>query len=269
MEHEQDVLDAWSQFKVPLGPRPFTWEDHCLAEAALEARGRLIVHYHPLVKQVAAKEWVKLQGHVDQEDLASYGMFGLMDAMEKYDASREVKFEIYARPRIKGQIYDELRKIDWIPRNVRTRARDLETAREEIEGALGRPASHFEVADHLGLPLADYWRASDQSQVSLVPLVSEMVTSEFDSYESTYNSAELDRSSNPEDHYEINQLAGIVSNAVAGLDERLKMILALYYLQDLTLVEIGEMLGVTGGRVCQLQSRALAELHDVIGALAA
>lgn len=248
-EGEQEVDDAWADFK---------------ASGTVDTRNALIVNYSGLVPPIASRVHARLMGHVEHEDLVAYGMFGLMDAIEKFDHERGAKFKTYAQARIQGQMYDEIRKLSWVPRNVLSRSRDLERGREELEATLGRPATHAELATHLGLELVEYWRISDQSQVSVVPLVSEMVTSEFETFESSWNSAELDRGSNPEDAFEVNQISLLLSEAVASMDERLRTILVLYYFQGLTLNEIGRLLGVTGGRVCQLQGRAFAELQDVL-----
>lgn len=277
MGNEQDIVGAWSRFKVQLGPRPLTYSDHLLEQDAHEARNELVVHYSPIVYGVAPKVHQTLQGHVEIDDLISFGMFGLMDALERFDTERMradgngmISFKTYATPRIRGQMFDEVRKLSWIPRNVLAKGRDMEKAREEAELILGRPAEHAELATHMGLDLIEYWRLFDQSNISIVPLVSEISTNEFESFESTFNTAEIDHASNPEDLVGVSHIATMISDSVANMDERQRLILALYYLQDLTLGEIGEVLGVTGGRVCQLLSRALTDLQGGLsGVLAA
>jgi len=263
MGNEQEVADAWAWFKE---------------SGSLDARNWLTVHYSPMIRGIAIKAHRRLQGHVEVDDLISFGAIGLMNAIERFDPDRvrmvdgvakKVAFKTFATPRVWGQMFDEVRKLSWIPRNVLAKARDLEKARAECEVLLGRPAEHAEVAEYLGLEIGEYFRLADQSQVSIVPLVSEVVTSEFDAFEGNWNTAEIDHSSNPEDAYQVNRISAKISEAVAGMDERLRTIIALHYLQDMTLAEIGDLLGITGGRVSQLVSRALAEIRDDLGAIAA
>ena len=130
----------------------------------LEARNALILHYTSLVRVVSAKVAAQLPKMVDREDLASYGIFGLLDAIEKYDLSKNVKFETYAVTRIRGSIFDEIRGLDWVPRTVRAKARDVERAEVELHASFGRPPEDSEVAGHLGITLIDLWAIQSQTE---------------------------------------------------------------------------------------------------------
>lgn len=234
-----------------------------------ECRNQLILHYSSLVRYVAAKVGGSLPPMVDRDDLVSYGMFGLIDAIDKFDPEKGVKFETYGVTRIRGAIYDEIRSLDWVPRSVRSKARDIDKARAEAEAELGRPAEHTEVAQHLGLSLSEYWQLVSQANApSSVP--------DSLDYDAFYDSADgrehgsgafraIDAMANPGDLLESNEVIALVGEAVDNMDERSKTILVLYYLHGMTLAEIGQILGVTESRVCQLQSKVLQSLSDTLG----
>lgn len=242
---DAEVLDeAWSLYKMT---------------NAIEHRNRLVLHYTSLVTYVAKKVSKGLPPMVDLDDLISYGMFGLMDAIQKFDLDRGVKFDTYAVTRIRGAIIDELRDLDWVPRSIRSKAREVEKAREELEGSLGRPAEHGELAQHLGLSLEDYWMLASQAQASVVESRDQHMDGDSP-HETTF-----DPLSNPEDLIQASEIAELLSEAISSMDERSKTILVLYYLEDMTLAEIGHSLGVTQSRVCQLQSKVLQALGGVLG----
>lgn len=225
----------------------------------MEHRNQLILHYSSLVRYVAAKIGGSLPATVDREDLASYGMFGLIDAIDRFDPEKGVKFETYGVTRIRGAIYDELRALDWVPRSVRSKTREIEAARVEVEAVLGRPGEHLEVAQHLGLSLTDYWMLASQANAP---------SSSHDSLDDMadgFHSEPLDRSADPGQHVESDEVINLISEAVDNMDERSKTILVLYYFHDRTLSEIGEILGVTQSRVCQLMSRVLQGLSKTLG----
>lgn len=230
----------------------------------LEHRNRLVLHYASLVRYVAVKVGASLPPMVDRDDLISYGTFGLMDAIEKFDLDKGVKFETYAMARIRGAIYDEIRNLDWVPRSIRSKGRDLERARAEVEGALGRPAANEELAQNLGLSMEDYWLLSSQASITKVTTLSDEFggDSEFDN---NWGVTKVDPNSDPSQLFESEEVADLVGAAVSNMDERSKTILALYYLQEMTLSEIGKIMGVTVSRVCQLQSKALQQLGEALG----
>ncbi len=229
-------------------------------------RDRLIVHYAPLVKFVAGRVAVGLPQSVDQADLVSYGIFGLIDAIEKFDPARGFKFETYAIARIKGNILDELRSIDWVPRSVRAKARSIEKAYSKLEGQLHRTPSEHELAAELDL--TDSQLQSALSQISFVGIVAldEMLSSGDRGDGITLGDTIADQGAGPVDAYEVEEMRSILGDAIARLPEREKVVLTLYYYEGLTLAEIGSVLGVTESRVCQIHTKAVLQLRSRMAA---
>lgn len=233
------------------------------ATGDLELRNALMLHYSPTVRYVAGKISETLPAMVDREDLVSYGMLGLMDAIEKFELAKGMQFQTYGVHRIRGEIYDQIRALDWVPRSVRSQARTLDKARKEVELTLGRPAEHHEVAGHMGLSMSTYNTSLSQSYVpQMSTFASVSASSDDDSYE---QDSVYDPMMNPESLVETGEVIGLVAEAVNDMDQRSKTILVLYYLQEMTLAEIGKILGVTESRVCQLQSKMLSSLRDSLG----
>lgn len=235
----------------------------------MESRNSLVLHYTSLVRYVAAKIGGTLPAMVERDDLISYGMFGLIDAIDKFSLDKGVKFETYGVARIRGAIIDEIRALDWVPRSIRSKARDVEKARAEVEVELGRPAEHSEVAAVLGLEMDEYWVLSSQATISYVQssdrgfFTSELM--EANGGETGHYEAHFDPAANPEDVFQASEIIDLLGEAVDNMDESSKTILFLYYLQGMTLAEIGRILGVTESRVCQLQSKVLLSLADSLG----
>ena len=245
---EAALRDLWGQFKKS-------------GEGAL--RERLILHYSPLVKYVAGRVAVGLPQNVEQADLVSYGIFGLIDAIEKFDLDRGYKFETYAIARIKGAILDELRSIDWVPRSVRAKARSLEKAYAKLEGQLHRTPTDEELANELGLSEDQF--QSTLSQISFIGLVAldEMLSVGGDRGESlSLGDTVADSSEGPVAAYEVEEMRQILADAINRMPEREKIVLTLYYYEGLTLAEIGEVLGVTESRVCQIHTKAIFQLRS-------
>jgi RNA polymerase sigma factor FliA len=230
-------------------------------------RDQLIVHYSPLVKYVAGRVAVGLPQNVDQGDLVSYGIFGLIDAIEKFDLDRGFKFETYAISRIKGAIIDELRSIDWVPRSVRSKARSLEKAYGKLESELHRTPTDAELADELGM--TDSQLQSTFSQISFIGLVAldEMLGGERTGGDSmTLGDTIADSRDGPMAAYEVEEMRQILAQAINDMPEREKIVLTLYYYEGLTLAEIGEVLGVTESRVCQIHTKSVIHLRAKIAA---
>ncbi|MGQ0617498.1 MAG: RNA polymerase sigma factor WhiG [Acidimicrobiia bacterium] len=231
--------------------------------AGQKERDALIVHYSPLVKYVAGRVAVGLPQNVDQADLVSYGIFGLIDAIDKFEPSRGYKFETYAISRIKGAILDELRSIDWVPRSVRAKARSLEKAYAKLESELHRTPSDVELADALGLTEAQL--QSTLNQISFVGLVAldEMLSASAERGDSvTIGDTVPDPTDGPVAAYEVEEMRQILASAIDRMPEREKIVLTLYYYEGLTLAEIGEVLGVTESRVCQIHTKAVLQLRS-------
>jgi len=242
------------------------WDDY-KASGSREARDRLIVRYSPLVKYVAGRVAVGLPQNVEQSDLVSYGIFGLIDAIEKFDLDRGFKFETYAIARIKGAILDELRSIDWVPRSVRAKARALEKAYAKLEADLHRTPTDEELAEELNM--TEEQLQSTLSQISFVGLVAldEMLSVSGDRGESvSLGDTIADSGEGPVAAYEVEEMRQILAEAINRMGEREKIVLTLYYYEGLTLAEIGQVLGVTESRVCQIHTKAVLQLRSKLAA---
>ena len=225
-------------------------------------RDRLILTYAPLVKFVAGRLGASLPSHVDEQDLVSYGLLGLISAIERFDIDREIKFETYAISRVKGAIIDELRSLDWVPRSVRTRAREIERAISELERQLMRAPTDEEIATKVGL-------TSDELEASLSE-ISRTSIAALDELWSPSSSGgdpialidtiEDTSGPDPESSLEQTEMKEALGEAIARLPEREKLVVTLYYYEELTLREIGEVLGVTESRVSQLHTKAVLRL---------
>src|SRR6266498_443211 len=238
------------------------WHDY-KSSGGKQARDELIVHYSPLVKFVAGRVASGLPQSVEQADLVSYGIFGLIDAIEKYDPSRGIKFETYAISRIKGAIIDELRAIDWIPRSVRFKAREVEKAYASLENRLHRTPTDAEVAQQLGISTDELHHIFNQISFVSVVALDELLTvgSERGDRVSLVDTLEDKTAEDPETAFESEEMKGILAGAINRLAEREKIVITLYYYEGLTLAEIGQVLGVTESRVCQMHTKAVLQLR--------
>jgi RNA polymerase sigma factor for flagellar operon FliA len=240
------------------------WEAFWGSSSA-SARDRLILHYAPLVKYVAGRLAAGLPQSVQQEDLVSNGMFGLMDALDKFDPERQVKFETYAIPRIRGAILDELRAMDWVPRSVRFKAREVEKAHAELEGKLHRAPTDGEVAGHLGMSLEELHEVNTQiSFVSVLALEDAIGGDEQGEPRSLLDTLADAASADPGSGLEGQEMRGLLSAAINSLTEREKIVVTLYYFEGLTLAEIGDILGVTESRVCQIHTKSVGNLRRAL-----
>ena len=226
------------------------------------ARDALILNYSPLVKYVAGRLASGLPQSVDTADLISYGIFGLIDAIKKFDPERAIKFETYAIARIKGAIIDELRAMDWVPRSVRSRAREIETSYIALENLLKRVPSDQEVADHMGVTIKDFQAILTKlSYTSVVSFEELWVGGDRDEGQSALGSIKDDAAEDPVAIFESVEIKDILAGAIDRLPEREKTVIALYYYEGLTLKEIGQVLGVTESRVSQLHTKAVLRLR--------
>ncbi len=252
MTSDQDrgtIEDLWAEFK---------------GTGAVGARDRLIIHYSPLVKYVAGRVSAGLPHSIEQSDLVSYGIFGLIDAIEKFDTSRNIKFETYAITRIKGSIIDELRSIDWVPRSVRAKARTVERAYAKLEAELLRAPSDAEVAAELGISEDELQQIFNQiSFVGLIALDEVLSSGSGERGETTtLGDTIADRGEGPVAAFEVEEMKHLLASAINRLGDREKIVLTLYYYESLTLAQIGEVLGVTESRVCQIHTKAVLQLRS-------
>ncbi len=248
MEDETAEVDQlWSEYKRSGGRR---------------ARDQLIVRYSPLVKFVAGRVSAGLPQSIEQADLVSYGMFGLIDAIEKFDTDRNIKFETYAITRIKGAIIDELRSIDWVPRSVRAKARAVEQTYASLEASLGRAPTDSEVASALQISEADLQQIFGQISYIGIVALDEVISSGGERGDSvTLGDSLADRGEGPMAAFEVEEMKQILAGAINRLGDREKIVLSLYYYENLTLAQIGQVLGVTESRVCQIHTKAVMQLR--------
>ena len=227
------------------------------------SREKLILHYAPLVKYVASRVATGLPATIEQSDLASYGMFGLIDALEKFDNDRGIKFETYAIPRIKGAILDELRAMDWVPRSVRFKAREVEKAYAEIEAKEKRQPTEREVADRLGVSLDDLHDVINQISFVSVMALDEALAGSGDKGEQVSLIDTLADQAQPDPALGVEDMEtrSMLAAAINELSEREKVVLTLYYFEGMTLAQIGEILEVTESRVCQIHTKAVGQLR--------
>ena len=235
---EVELRELWRRYKKDRDPN---------------ARERLVVAYSPMVKFVAGRLGAGLPSHVEDADLISYGLMGLIGAIERFEPERGIKFETFAMTRIRGAIIDELRSLDWVPRSVRSRAREIEEAQQKLEHELQRAPTEeelqeslLEIANSSVYALDELWAISDSSgdQVSLLDTISDPSAAD------------------PQEALDTTEVKERLAEAIGSLPEREQLVVALYYYEGLTLREIGEVLGVTDSRVSQLHTKAVMRLKS-------
>jgi RNA polymerase sigma factor FliA len=230
------------------------------------ARERLVVAYSPLVKFIAGRMASGLPSHVEEADLISYGLLGLIGAIERFDPDREIKFETFAVARVKGAIIDELRSLDWVPRSVRARARDVEKAHAELEAELQRAPTDEEMAAKLQMDIEEFNDSLLEIANSSVLALDDLWT--FADPEggggqiSVLDTIQDPNAIDPEIEAHASELKDRLADAIESLPERERLVVALYYYENLTLREIGEVLGVTESRVSQLHTKAVLALRS-------
>ncbi len=244
---DRDEMELWSEYVKTKEPG---------------IRDYFIGKYAPLVKYVAGKVAVGMPHNVEFDDLVSYGTFGLLDAIEKYDPSKEVKFKTYAMTRIRGAVFDELRTIDWIPRSIRQKAKQVEKIIVELENKLGRTVEDEEIAQELDLSLEEFHTlVSKISGTSLVSLNDIWHGNDESDELSFLETIESPSNMNPDVMVEREEIKGMIIESIKKLPDKEKKVIVLYYYEDLTLKEIGEVLEVTESRVSQLHTKAIMRLR--------
>jgi RNA polymerase sigma factor for flagellar operon FliA len=231
-------------------------------------RDRLILTYAPLVKYVAGRLGSGLPSHVDEGDLVSYGLLGLIGAIERFDPDRDIKFETYAIARIKGSIIDELRSMDWVPRSVRARARDIERTIATLESKLTRAPTDEEIARHLGITEEEFQDSLLEISRTSIAALDELWSSSASGGDpiALIDTIEDPGAAEPQRAMAHTELREALGEAIARLPEREKLVVTLYYYEELTLREIGEVLGVTESRVSQLHTKAILRLKARLSA---
>jgi RNA polymerase sigma factor for flagellar operon FliA len=226
-------------------------------------RDFFVKQYAPLVKYVAGKVAIGMPNNVEFDDLVGFGVFGLFDAIEKYDPTKHVKFKTYAVTRIRGSIFDELRSIDWVPRSVRQKSREVEDTIRTLESRLGRSATDEEIAQAMSLNVEEFQSLILKiSSTSILSLNDVWYSGEDDDQISIVESIESPTSLNPDTIVEREEIKRVIVEAINELPEKEKKVLILYYYEDLTLKEIGHVLGVTESRISQLHTKAIMRLRS-------
>jgi len=240
------------------------WWQEFKQEGNPEAREKLILAYVHLVKYVAGRVAIGLPPNVEFDDLVSYGIIGLVDSIAKFDPERGVKFETYAISRIRGAMIDGLRSVDWVPRSVRRKAKELDMTIARLEGRLGRSPTDEEICEELGLDMDDYcsllMEVSCTTLTSLDDLWSDQ-TSDSGVGIRYLDLVEGKKENEPEQIVELAETKRLLATAIDALPERERLIIALYYYEGLTLREIGEILDISESRVCQIHSKVIACLR--------
>jgi RNA polymerase sigma factor for flagellar operon FliA len=226
-------------------------------------RGKIINEFAPLIKYIASRIAIRLPPHIDLNDLINAGVIGLIDAIEKFDAGKQIKFKTYAEFRIRGAILDELRSMDWVPRSVRQKARKVEDAYSRLEYNLGRPASDDEVAKEMNVDMDTFYRLlSETASVSLLSLDD---LGEDDNDLSRRNLLEFiiqDDKDWPSHKIRYAEVRTMVAKAIQSLPEKECMVISLYYYDELTMKEIGHVLKFTESRVSQIHTKAILRLRS-------
>lgn len=229
-----------------------------------ELREKIILEYAPLVKLVAGRLSMYLGYNVEYDDLVSYGIFGLIDAIDKYDYAKEVKFETYASLRIRGAILDQIRKMDWIPRTIRQKQKRIDAVCKDIETRLGRSATDEEIALELGISDDEYLEWQSQMKITNVVSLNEYMEqgAEVPAEGNQFTTSRFD---SPEENIEKEELKKVLEESLEQLTEKEKKVILLYYYEDLTLKEISNVLEVSESRISQLHTRALQKMKTKMG----
>jgi RNA polymerase sigma factor for flagellar operon FliA len=240
-------------------------------DAGISARLReqIVLEHTPLIRYIVNRIAVRLPSHIDLDDLHNTGVIGLMDAIEKYDPEKNCKFKTYAEFRIKGAILDQLRSLDWVPRSVRQKSRRLERAYGEVEQRLGRSANDDEVADSLGLQLDKFHELLNQVRgISLVNLEEIRGTNSDGDRAGTFADIIEDvNSENPFASLKLSEMKQVIAQTIQALPEKERLVISLYYYEDLNMKEIGGILGITESRVCQIHTKAVLRLRAKLKSL--
>ncbi|MBO5293314.1 MAG: FliA/WhiG family RNA polymerase sigma factor [Lachnospiraceae bacterium] len=229
---------------------------------SMEIREKLILEYAPLVKVVAGRLSMYLGYNVEYEDLVSYGIFGLIDAIDKFDSTKAVKFETYASLRIRGAILDQIRKMDWIPRTIRQKQKKIDAAMKEVEARQGRNATDEEIAQQIGISEEELLDWQGQMKITNLVSLNEYLENGSEIPNEKSVSGHFD---SPEEVLEQSELKQMLRDALELLTEKERKVIVLYYYEELTLREISNILGVSESRISQLHTRGLQKMKGKLG----
>lgn len=240
------------------------WAEYSKRHSA-EVREKIIIEYAPLVKLVAGRLSMYLGYNVEYDDLVGYGIFGLIDAIDKFDYGKGIKFETYASLRIRGAVLDQIRKMDWIPRSLRQKQKKIDAAMSKLEAELGRPATDNELAKEIGISEDELINWQGQANVSNVISLDEFVEA---SGEKDVESVGVNTFETPEEVIEKEELKKLLAESLETLTDREKKVILLYYYEELTLKEISQVLEVSESRISQLHTKALQKMRAKLGSAA-
>lgn len=233
---------------------------------SMKLREKLLMHYLHLARQVAGRMIISLPKSVELEELVSAGMMGLVKAIDRFDLSVGVKFETYAIPRIKGAVFDNLREMDWAPRSIRAKARQVETAVQKLTGRLGRSPDDHELADEMGIELDGLYQIlDDTSMITLMSLDDNLASKQGENV-NLFELVEADESDGPVFGVERDELKKATIKAIKNLSEQERLVIALYYYEELTLKEIGVVLEISESRVSQIHTKAILSMRAQLSA---
>ncbi len=221
-------------------------------------REKLILEYSHLIKYVAGRLSIYFGSNVEYDDLVGFGVFGLIDAIDKFDLSKGVKFETYASLRIRGSVIDSIREMDWVPRSLRQKNKELEKLYCEMENELGHAASDKEVADKLGISLDEFYKLLNEVNVSSMVSLEEFLEQNYEIGVDMSRGSKEDR---PENYVEIAEVKEILADSIGKLPEKEKTVVSLYYFEELTLKEISAIMKVSESRISQLHTKAILRLR--------
>lgn len=238
--------------------------DHAARKVDAAWQERMVLQYAPLIRYIAARLALRLPSHISQEDLISSGIIGLIDAVQKYDLSKNINFKTYAEFRIKGAMLDELRSLDWIPRSVRKKSHLVENAYAQLQKSLGRPAEAEEVAELLGLEMEEFYQLLDETKSVSVVALENPDRQGAGGLGIDRELPEILNDENLRDSLQavhLAELREVVVQAIEALPDKEKLLISLYYYEELTMKEIGQIMGYTESRISQLHSQAMCRLR--------
>ncbi len=233
------------------------WKNYATSPSP-EIKEKLIIHYASLVKYIAGRLNMYLGQNVEYDDLISYGVFGLIDAIDKFDLTKEVKFETYASLRIRGSIIDHMRKMDWVPRSLRKQQKDMDRAYTQLEHTLGRPATDDEMIAHLEITAEEFRDLIKKSSISTLTSLEQHIE-QGQSYEGVGGITKPEET--PEEHVERIETQDMLRDSIEKLPERERKVVTLYYYEELTLKEISEIMGVSESRISQIHTKGISRLR--------
>ncbi len=239
-------------------------------EITTENREEVIKQYSPMIKYVANRIAMRLPPHIEMDDLVSVGVLGLIDAITKYDPTRGAKFKTYAEFRVRGAILDELRSMDWVPRSVRQKASNVDSVVQKLQSKLGRPPEDEEVAGEMGISLDQFFDTLNETKsMPVLSLEGLGIAKETGEQQSLLDCLAGKGDTDPQTQIRLNELKEIIAQAIDTLPEQARLMISLYYYEELTMKEIGAVLDVTESRVSQIHSKAVFKLCTELKALIA